>query len=97
MSEDGFLGWAKFDLHLPYSRSLKEKRMAIKSIKEKIRALTGASVAEIDGNETWQTATIAAAIVSNDSNHIETSWNDMLRIIQNRDEVVIVNAEKKWK
>ncbi len=97
MNETGYLGWAKFVLHLPFSHSLKEKRSAINSIKEKIRNSTGASVAEVGGNDTWQSATITVAIVSNEAAFIENAWNEMLRIIQQRDDVVIVDAEKQWR
>ncbi len=97
MSSEGYLGWAKFDLHLPSSRSLKDKRSAINSIKERIRVSTGASVAETGGIDTWQTATIVAVLVANEAGYIENAWNEMLRIINNRDDVVVVSAEKQWR
>ena len=50
-------------LHVEESGSLKSKRKVVKSLKDQIRRRFGASVAEIDGHDTWQRSTLLCALV----------------------------------
>jgi uncharacterized protein YlxP (DUF503 family) len=57
------------ELHLPDVGSLKDKRHALKGLKERVRARFEVAVAEVDHHDTWQRATLAVACVSHDSRH----------------------------
>ncbi len=57
------------DVHLPDAESLKDKRRALKGLKEKLRHRFEISVAEVDHHDSWQHATLAMACVSGDSRH----------------------------
>jgi uncharacterized protein YlxP (DUF503 family) len=50
-------------LHLNESGSLKQKRKLVSSLKAQVRQRFGAAVAEIDGHDTWQRATLLCALV----------------------------------
>lgn len=50
-------------LHVADSGSLKSKRKVVRSVKDAVRARFGASVAEIDGHDTWQRSTLLIALV----------------------------------
>jgi uncharacterized protein YlxP (DUF503 family) len=50
-------------LHINDSGSLKSKRKTLSSLKTQVRQRFGAAVAEIDGHETWQRATLLIALV----------------------------------
>lgn len=50
-------------LHLNDSGSLKSKRKVLSSLKAQVRRRFGASVAEIDGHDTWQRTTLLCALV----------------------------------
>ena len=50
-------------LHVNDSGSLKSKRKQVSSIKTQVRQRFGASVAEIDGHDTWQRTTLLCALV----------------------------------
>jgi uncharacterized protein YlxP (DUF503 family) len=50
-------------LHFGESRDLKGKRKELHSLKAGLRQRFGASVAEIDGHDTWQRATLLCALV----------------------------------
>lgn len=50
-------------IHVPDSASLKAKRKVVRSIKDSVRRRFGASVAEIDGHDTWQRSTLLIAVV----------------------------------
>jgi len=50
-------------LHVAESHSLKSKRQVVRSIKDALRERLGAAVAEVDGQDTWQRATLLCALV----------------------------------
>ena len=50
-------------LHLNDSHDLKGKRKVLHSLKAQVRQRFGASVAEIDGHDTWQRTTLVCALV----------------------------------
>jgi uncharacterized protein YlxP (DUF503 family) len=53
-------------LHIPGSASLKDKRRAIKSLKDRLHNTFNLSVAEVGDLELWQRAELGLAAVSND-------------------------------
>jgi uncharacterized protein len=50
-------------LHLNDSHDLKGKRKTLHSLKAQVRQRFGASVAEVDGQDTWQRSTLVCALV----------------------------------
>lgn len=71
------VGIFRFFIH--HSFSLKQKRQVVKSVIGKVRAKFDISIAEVADNDKWQTATLAVAVVSNDSGHAHS----MLETIHN--------------
>lgn len=59
----GFVQLTEVRLHFGTSHDLKAKRKKLKSLKEQLRRRFGASVAEIDGHDTWQRTTLLCALV----------------------------------
>ena len=58
------VGVLTLELRLEDSRSLKDKRQVVKSLKDRLRHKFNVAVAEIDGQDLWQRATVAAVTVS---------------------------------
>jgi hypothetical protein len=52
------------DLHFPEAQSLKAKRKELASVKAQLHNRLGASVAEVDHQDTWQRSTLAATLCS---------------------------------
>ena len=65
------IGVVTLELRLENSHSLKEKRHVVKSLKERLRHKFNVSVAEIDHQDLWQRATLAAVTVASDRGHAE--------------------------
>jgi uncharacterized protein YlxP (DUF503 family) len=57
----GFVAVLVIDLHFPDAGSLKAKRKDLASVKAQLHGRLGAAVSEIDHQDTWQRATLAAA------------------------------------
>jgi len=58
------IGVITMELRLEESHSLKDKRQVVRSLKDRLRRKFNISIAEIDGEGSWQRSTIAAVTVS---------------------------------
>ncbi len=65
------VGVLTLELRLENSHSLKDKRHVVQSLKDRLRHKFNVAVAEIDYQELWQRAAIAAVTVSPDHGHAE--------------------------
>jgi uncharacterized protein YlxP (DUF503 family) len=62
------IGVLTLELHIEEAHSLKEKRHLVKGLKDRLRHRFNVSVAEIDYQDQWQRALVAAVTVSSDRN-----------------------------
>ena len=60
------IGALEIDLGIPGVHSLKEKRMVLQSLKDRIRQEFNVSVAEVEHHDVWQSSVVGVAVVSND-------------------------------
>ena len=60
------IGVLTLELRLDNSHSLKDKRHVVQSLKERLRHKFNVAVAEIDYQDLWQRAAVAAVTVSSD-------------------------------
>ena len=65
------IGLLYVDLFIPDAQSLKDKRQALKSLKDKVRNQFNVSVAELDGQDKWQVATLGFVMLGNDNRYID--------------------------
>lgn len=60
----GYVALVTIHLHLGEVHDLKAKRKELKSFTEQLRGRLGVAVAEVDHQDKWQRATVAAAAVA---------------------------------
>ena len=60
------IGVLTLEIVLQNSHSLKDKRHVVKSLKDRLRGKFNVAVAEIDCQDLWQRAVVAAVTVSSD-------------------------------
>jgi VCBS repeat-containing protein len=65
------IGVITLELHIEHSHSLKDKRHVVKSLKERLKHKHNISIAEVDGQDTWQSATLAAVTISGSRDRAE--------------------------
>ena len=58
------------ELSIPLSRSLKDRRQVVRSMKDRLRQGFNVSVAEMDDAVTWQSATLGIAAVSSSRDYL---------------------------
>jgi hypothetical protein len=59
------------DIHIPHAQSLKDKRMVLRSLKDRLRARFNVSVSEVDHQDLWQRAQISVVTVGSDEKLLE--------------------------
>lgn len=64
------VGLLTVELHVPGSHSLKEKRMVLRRVKDRLKKFN-VSVSEIEHHELWQRAGLAVVTVSTDQRHAD--------------------------
>jgi uncharacterized protein len=77
------IGVLTFELHLPQSRSLKDKRQVLRSVKDRLRARHNVAVSELeDGADLWQRASVAVVSVASRSDVLENLFETIVREIE---------------
>jgi len=64
------VGVLTVELHVPGSRSLKEKRMVLRRIKDRLKKFNVA-VSEVEHHDLWQRAGLAVVTVSTEEAHAD--------------------------
>lgn len=85
-----------FHLHIPHSRSLKEKRAVVKPIIEGLRHRFKLSVAEVGYQDKWQRALIALAVVSGSHRHAVEIVEGVERWVWSRPDVEVSRFDAEW-
>jgi uncharacterized protein YlxP (DUF503 family) len=76
------VGVCKLKIHIPGSRSLKDKRSVVKSLLIRLQKQFNISVAEVDDHDLWQMATIGFACVSNHTNRVDEVISAAISLIE---------------
>lgn len=90
------VGVTRWELHLADCQSLKDKRRVVKSLKDRLHQRFGVAAAEVDHQDLWQRAAIAAAVVSGDARHAEEVLTACDRLVQAEPAATIITSETTW-
>jgi uncharacterized protein YlxP (DUF503 family) len=90
------IAYAVFDLHLPGSRGLKDKRMVLKSLKSRIRRDFEVSVAEVDGQDLLQRGCLAVAAIGPDQKPLDALLQRILGFVESNFEGEILSYENEF-
>jgi uncharacterized protein YlxP (DUF503 family) len=71
-------------LHFPESGSLKAKRAELNRVKALLRQRLGASVAEVEHQDTWQRSTLAVALAGGSPSRCEAAADAVERALDAR-------------
>lgn len=73
------IAYLTLELRIEGARSLKDKRQAVRSLKDRLRNSFNVSVAEIDATNLWQRATIGVVSISDSRDYLEGLMNNVER------------------
>jgi len=80
------------ELHLPGAQSLKEKRMVLRRVKDRIRKFNVA-VSEVEHHELWQRAGLGIVTISTDQAHADAELNAVIGEIERVEPGAITRTE----
>jgi uncharacterized protein len=87
------VGIARLTLFLPASHSLKEKRMVLRRVKDRLQQKFNAAVAEVGDNDVWQRAQLGIAVVGNERRFTESALDEVIRFVRAEAEVTAAERE----
>jgi uncharacterized protein YlxP (DUF503 family) len=92
-----YVGVAKLSLAVPNAHSLKEKRMVIRRVKDRVRERIGVAINEVGELDVWQRAELGVAIPSADRGKALELIDQVVREVMNASggQVVAV-AKDAW-
>jgi hypothetical protein len=90
------VGYLTVDIMLANTHSLKEKRMVIKSIKDKARSKFNISIAQLDNHDRWQHAILGIAAVGNNKNYVNKILDCMLEWMEGIKSIYIFKQELRF-
>jgi uncharacterized protein YlxP (DUF503 family) len=73
------IAYLTLELRIEGAHSLKDKRQAIRSLKDRLRNSFNIAVAEIDSTDLWQRATIGVVSISDSRDYLEGLMNNVER------------------
>jgi uncharacterized protein len=76
-----FIGVGRFELFIPASLSLKDKRRVVKSVTATVRTKFNVAVAEVDHQETWQRAAVGVSCIAESMAHCRKVLQEVERSI----------------
>ncbi len=86
-----------FELSLAGCESLKEKRMVIRSLKDRLRNKFNVSVAETGWQDTPDRAEITVALVSSDGRRADSILDRLDGFVENERRAVILSSRReRW-
>lgn len=77
------IGLLTLEIHLPQSRSLKDKRQVLRSVKDRLRARHNVAVSELpDDSDVWQRASVAVVSVASRRDALERLFETVVREVE---------------
>ncbi len=90
------VGMMRWDLALPGVDSLKEKRMVVRSLKDRIRHRFKVSVAETALQDQRTRAQIAVAIVASDGTHADRVLARVDRLVAQESRALVLGRHREF-
>jgi hypothetical protein len=90
------LAYAVFDLHLPGCRSLKEKRMIVRSLKARLRGEFELSAAEVGAQDLLARAELAVAAVGPDQEPLDALLQKVLAFVEQNLDGELLNYRNEF-
>ena len=86
----------RLSLLIPGARSLKDRRQAVRSLKERLKGRFDAACSEVGDLETWNRAFLGLVLVSNEKALLQEMADEISRYTQNDPQVQVTGVEKDF-
>src|SRR3954469_8833338 len=86
----------RLDLLIPGSRSLKDRRQAVRSLKERLRSKYDVACSEVGDLDSWNRASLGISAVANEKAILQDIADGIARYAQNDPNVQITGVQKDF-
>ena len=90
------VGVCKVSMMVPASQSLKDKRMVLRKIKDRVQNKFNCAVAEVGDQDEWQSAELGFAVVSNELGFTQSMVQKILQFIEDLAVAKITGDEQDY-
>ncbi len=87
------IGVLQLTLAIPEARSLKEKRRAIKGLKDRLGSRHNVSVAEVENQDEYRMCRLAVAMVSNDRRFTDSCLSKIVDEVRQQRATTLIDYE----
>ena len=87
------IGLLELELRFPEAQSLKDKRMVLRSLSDRIRNKFNVSVAEVDGGDAHHHGTMGVAHVSNEQKFSNQVLSQIVNLVERERDVELVDYQ----
>lgn len=88
------IGVCSWELAIPECRSLKAKRMVVKSLKDRLQSRFRVSVAETRHQDVWTRAELTVAVVATDTRQADSILDKLDRFVEGDGRALIIRTER---
>ncbi len=85
------VGILRIELFLSNAHSLKEKRIILKGLKDRIRKNFNVSVAELNNHDKWQRGSLGIAGISTDKRPLNSLLSKLVELVKNTSSVELID------
>lgn len=89
------VGLCEIELFIPESQSLKDKRMILNHLKDKIKNKFNVSIAEVESQDLWQRSILGLAAVTTSTRHADSTLDTVIQFIDKDDRVEVINIHRE--
>jgi uncharacterized protein YlxP (DUF503 family) len=86
------IGCLQAKISIPAAQSLKDKRMVLRSLKDRMMNKMNISVAEVDFQDIWKSAQLAVVTVAAEKDVVEKRLADVRDFIHSNPEIVLMDV-----
>ncbi|GIM29635.1 hypothetical protein CPJCM30710_23010 [Clostridium polyendosporum] len=87
------IGTARVTIKIPWSQSLKDKRMVARSIIAKTKNKFNASISEIEHHDNHKLLVLGVACVTNNTRHANSSIDEIINFIYGSTDAMVEDVE----
>lgn len=85
------IGLLQASISIPQANSLKDKRMVLRSLKDRMMNKMNISVAEVDYQDVWKSAALAVVTVAAQKDVVEKRLAEVSEFIRSNPEIVLID------
>lgn len=89
------IGLVQARLSIPDARSLKDKRMVLRSLKDRALNKMNVSVAEVEDQDLWQSAVLAFVTVAAEKDVVEKRISEISSFLRSDPRYVLLDVETR--